>query len=604
MSKKDSTYRETLRSLKQGQKKLLEEYGPYIDKIRDGAQSIDEEIGFSETAKETLKKTKAVAQEIGIPEAAGAIGDTLQSGFTAGKKGAKAIDDELALSSTLRDAGQSLNSSLVRPSQDYLEKVGIVSAISEVGQRAEALYGDVRFAAKPYLEPEDLTELLLDTRSELIYITACVLQVSTKKAENWLGEFGKLLTAKLAGVLGTTTLFGLVGAFGTAGTGTAIAGLSGAAATNATLAWVGGLLGGGMATGVILTAGVGLVVGVGAYKLFDSEARSIEDLHETDRGVVETAGLLVAAIDELLAQDPIQLSGAEAQLFLQNTLVPYHKALVDEAEDMCSRLDKKNAFAYRQHVLKDFEPTVIAGFSHFVEQSDFGIESLIGGVIYALLTRTALDGSAEQDAVLAALRRSNNELSDLSESQISDYLAQQSPEQLQGIANNTKGIYHEIRWVEDYNASHNDSFARFMEATNHPGVDVEIVDAASGEVLKQWQHKATDSSGKISEHFERHSEIDVLATDEVASQLPGVDSSGFSNRELSADVDAVIGAMATNTVEDRVQESVGLVGLATAGREAIEVLQGRSNLDHSARRLTGNIIQAAGATGITAYLFG
>ncbi|MDM8561046.1 hypothetical protein [Candidatus Parabeggiatoa sp. HSG14] len=73
-----------------------------------------------------------------------------------------------------------------------------------------------------------------------------------------------------AGTLASATAFGLVAAFGTAGTGTAIASLSGAAATNATLAVIGGGTlaagGGGAAAGAtILTGGAALVViGIGA----------------------------------------------------------------------------------------------------------------------------------------------------------------------------------------------------------------------------------------------------------------------------------------------------------------------------------------------------
>jgi len=575
----------------------------FIEKAHDKAQALDEQIGLSDAVVETASKARDVARDIGIPEAAEVLSDKLESAYGAGVKGARALDAELGLSDRLGSANDKFQSFVVSPSREYLEEAGVTAAVSDAGQRAETIYGNIRFAAKPYLEPEDVTELLRDTRSELIYITACVLQISPQKAENWLGEFGKLLTAKLAGVLGTTTLFGLVATFGTAGTGTAIAGLSGAAATSATLAWVGGLLGGGMATGAILTAGVGLVVGVGAYKLFGSEARSIEDLHETDRGVVETAGLLVATIDELLAEEEIQLSGAEAQLFLRNTLVPYHQALVDEAEDICSRLDGKNALAYRQHVLRDFEPVVLDGFSHFVEQSDFGLESVVGGVIYALLTRTAVDGSAEQNAVLDALRRSSGELTDLSEPEISDYLAQQSPEQLQGIASNVKGIYHEIRWVQDYNANHSDSFARLMDATNHPGIDIEIVDGGTGEVTDCFQLKATNSSGLVTEHLSNYPDVEVLATSEVASRFPDVASSGFSNEELAQDVVAVNEALISNTIEDRVLESAGLVGLVAAGREAIEVLQGRSTLEESAKKTVGNVVMAAGASGVTAFLF-
>lgn len=509
----------------------------------------------------------------------------------------------MGISAKLGEAGDAIHASVIEPSLEYMEDVGVTDVVARTGKHAEVLYGNIRFATKPYFEPEDVRELLLNTRKELIYITACVLQISPQKAENWLGEFGKLLTAKMAGVLGTGTLFGLVSTFGTAGTGTAIASLSGAAATNATLAWVGGLLGGGMATGAILTAGVGVVVGVAAYKLFGSTARSFDELKEVDRGIVETAGALVAILDELLARHTIDLGGEEAQLFLENTLIPYHKALVDGEDDICSRLDAKNAIAYRQHVLRDFEPVVLAGFGYFFEQSEFKSESIIGGVIYALLSRTALDGSEKEQTVLDALRRSKNELNDASELDLANYLADQSPEQLQGIANNVKGIYHEMRWVNDYNSEPGESFARIMGATNHPGFDVEIVDSSSGNVITRYQHKATDASGAIRDFQEKNPDIDVLATSEAAARMEGIESSGFSNLELTGEVGGVFDAVEDNTIEAQIIKYAGLVGLAAAGREAIAVLQGKATPSEAAEGSLSSIIQAATATGLTAYLF-
>jgi hypothetical protein len=68
-----------------------------------------------------------------------------------------------------------------------------------------------------------------------------------------------------AGIVFSSSTLGLVAAFGTASTGTAISSLGGAAATNAALAWLGGgslaAGGGGVAAGgVVLTGGVVIVV--------------------------------------------------------------------------------------------------------------------------------------------------------------------------------------------------------------------------------------------------------------------------------------------------------------------------------------------------------
>ncbi|MCF6274873.1 MAG: hypothetical protein L3J05_03825 [Robiginitomaculum sp.] len=61
---------------------------------------------------------------------------------------------------------------------------------------------------------------------------------------------------------------------------------------------------------------------------------------------------------------------------------------------------------------------------------------------------TALDGSLKQEFILEALRRPDNGLHEASESELSEYLHSYTSEQLQGAANNVKGVYHELIYVE------------------------------------------------------------------------------------------------------------------------------------------------------------
>jgi hypothetical protein len=124
------------------------------------------------------------------------------------------------------------------------------------------------------------------------------MQISPGEAEKLAAQFGTVVASKIAGIAASGALLSLVSSFGTAGTGTAIASLSGAASTSATLAWVGGLLGGGMATGAVLTGGVSIVVGLGAYKALGSERRDFEFLDENEQRVVQYCWMLIAIIDD------------------------------------------------------------------------------------------------------------------------------------------------------------------------------------------------------------------------------------------------------------------------------------------------------------------
>lgn len=87
--------------------------------------------------------------------------------------------------------------------------------------------------------------------------------IAAIEAKDILGGTAAATTASAAA---TTGVGSLVGAFGTASTGTAISGLSGAAATSATLAWLGGgslaAGGGGVFVGTIILGGVTIAPGI------------------------------------------------------------------------------------------------------------------------------------------------------------------------------------------------------------------------------------------------------------------------------------------------------------------------------------------------------
>ena len=192
-------------------------------------------------------------------------------------------------------------------------------------------------------------------------------------------------------------------------------------------------MGGGMAAGALVVSGVGILVGIGAYKLLASTARDFDTLPDEDKQIVSTAGTLLAAIQEQLDQDEIELTAEDATLFVEQSLVPFQEYLDKHSDAICSRLDNKNAIAYRQHVLKDFKPVVVEGFRQYARHAPVGVEAIIGGVFYGLITNTVLDGSSEELFVLEALRRSKGSLQDASEADLAVYLDSLSPEQMRGV---------------------------------------------------------------------------------------------------------------------------------------------------------------------------
>jgi hypothetical protein len=482
---------------------------------------------------------------------------------------------------------------------------------SEFTDAVENLYGKLRHSVWKPKTSDSARQLLQVTRDELLHIVACVLQISRKGAEKWADQFGRAIASKLVAAGATTSLLAAVATFGTAGTGTAIASLHGAAAASATLAWIGGLVGGGMLAGSLLTGGIGIAVGFASYKAFGSKARKFEELEAIDKRVVEACGGLAAAIGEGLdsgAFDDAPVEHMEAMH--RKALIPLYQVLVENKGDICSRLDRKNAVAFRQHALKDFERNVIEGVAEFVSSkgsrlsrlSESYREYMIGGVTYALLSRSAVGSDEDSQLVLEAIRRSSTALHEASEAEITDYLSVMSSEQLKGFASNVKGIYHELAYVRHYNETNSDTYAELHEAINHPGADVQIKDRATDEVLKEIQLKATDNPGYVEEHMRRYPETEILVTEEGAYEA-GVSSSGFRDEEVERKVAEESGALASNMELDQAAEAAGLAGLISLGRNAVDVLQGRKSMEESAVSVMESMTIASAATGIAAFLF-
>lgn len=592
------------------QKRLIETTGSVVDLTSEASAAVGKKIGEFDRQHGVTEKIRlsggligeavtSMDKKVGVSKAASKTKDAIAS---AGRRVGETAD-KIAEHVGAYKAAESVENAAKKIADQYqLQK-----HLREIGKKVETVYGSTRSFIKPYFLPETPDQLLRNAKSELAYTSACIMQISSDDAEKVAAQFGKVVTSKIAGVAATGALLSLVSTFGTAGTGTAIASLSGAASSSATLAWVGGLLGGGMATGAVLTGGVGLIVGLGAYKALSSERRDFESLEEIEQRVLQYCWMLIAIIDEHLQGDCAKFNAGQARTLLHDTLLPLQEMLKSNSDAICNNLDAKNAAAFRQHVLKDFGPTVIEPFRVFVEdelvRKTLRYEYVIGGVIYALLTRSAVDSTIEDQLVLVALRRSDPDLANASESDISNYLVGYDEKQLKGIANNVKGIYHELMWVEQYNATHTDTRAELYEATNYPGADVRLVDKKTGEAIAEYQLKATDSVDYVEEHQMRYTEVEVIATDEVANRMEDVEASNNLNSELTANTEGSIDELADNTLGDRTLEGAGLAATVATGQELVEMLQGKKEFPDAVKETIKKSGTAGVATAIAAYLF-
>ena len=384
-----------------------------------------------------------------------------------------------------------------------------------------------------------------------------------------------IATAKVTGVAASAGIFGLVSTLGTAGTGTAIGTLSGAASTSATIAWIGGLFGGGMAAGAVVLPAVGIIAGAAAAvairKKFFSRQRTLADLQLFEREVLFAADNLLRPLSAIARGEQANPSERELTIFAHDGLRPLLKRLHQhlriptnqhesrsEEDRFASILAPKcyRALVRNFNILKKLEEILsqpkripaskrLSKFLDRIFRSLFRTQTRVGPTTHLssvalavtfqrLLSDNISTLSLEQDLVLDALRRSTSDLKDASVQELADYVQELSPEALRGVMSNTKGIYHEMLFVQAFNAEHSEVTARLMEATNYPGADVQFM--MEGDVIGEVQLKAVSSPSLVHKHLLLYPDTKILATEETAAMMDGIDSSGFRNAILSSAV--------------------------------------------------------------------
>lgn len=201
----------------------------------------------------------------------------------------------------------------------------------------------------------------------------------------------------------------------------------------------------------------------------------------------------------------------------------------------------------------------------------------IASVCANLVNRHFQFSSIQEQLVIAAIRRSSSKLENASYEELGDYVGGFTPQSFVGFSNNVKGIYHELLFVHSENTDGDNVTAELFEATNHPGADVKIIEG--GEVINEVQLKATDLPSLVERHIDRHPNIPVVATEEVASQMDGVLSSGASNHELEERVGSTAKELSENNPLGHAEDVAVTSGLISATVEASKVLKGEKSVN-------------------------
>lgn len=227
----------------------------------------------------------------------------------------------------------------------------------------------------------------------------------------------------------------------------------------------------------------------------------------------------------------------------------------------------------------------------------------IAAVLMNLRNQWMVSNTIEEQLILDAIRRSNSALHDASTTELGNYVRGLDDVQLRGLANNIKGIYHELLFVHDYNDKHTETEAELYESTNHPGSDVVIRDAETGEILRRLQLKATDSDYYAAHGADRDPLVERLATDEAANQSANVAPSGYLNSHLEADVGQQCGQLPDVSAVAQVEIGAETGAFVAGFLRAMECANGKTTPTAAIKKFTADTAIAAGSTAFVAFLF-
>lgn len=190
-------------------------------------------------------------------------------------------------------------------------------------------------------------------------------------------------------------------------------------------------------------------------------------------------------------------------------------------------------------------------------------DAAILAVATKLAALPSIELSATDLAVLAALRRAHPSAGETQE-ELGEWLAQMDHQQLQGVVSNTKGVLHEMLFVELENSDGDTVLAAQFEQTNNPGFDIIFSDSDADH---SWaaQLKATDSASYVREWLDEHPNDQILVTSEIANRM-GLETSGISNADLTADTNSLVGMLIKANEDDDIWDyvpSLGAISVAT-----------------------------------------
>lgn len=415
----------------------------------------------------------------------------------------------------------------------------------------------------------------------------------------------RALSVKLAAAGTTAGLFSIASILGTASTGTAISSLSGAAFNSAALAWIGG----GVATGGWIVLGAAAAGGAVAYfgtrkviSKWTGKRRKKKSLDPQETRFVETCLMLATAFRERANQnatlDPITAETLQQNLkgdFIEQLDLCIAK-VADWPDIPLMKLEDRKRDMVE---LFDALSTINSQKPSTGKTTSAAAPVLTGAVSATILKLISPDlpsFSDDEKLVLEALRRSNNSLTDATEAELSAHVQSLSIDQIAGLKNNVKGIYHELAFQQRENLDGDEYIVELFGDTNHAGADVRIINTLTGDI-SEVQLKATNYAAYVRAHNERYEDIEVLSTSEVAEASPDWGSSEFSNADLTEDTDLALRKLGHDTDAD-VLDSMGIAAMVSLTVNAKAMLKGETLSTAAKQKIIQDGVVAASVAGL------
>ncbi|MBU2994116.1 hypothetical protein Q4555_07935 [Octadecabacter sp. 1_MG-2023] len=412
----------------------------------------------------------------------------------------------------------------------------------------------------------------------------------------------RALSVKLAAAGTTAGLFSIASILGTASTGTVISSLSGAAFNSAALAWIGGSVatGGWIVLGAA-TAG-GAVAYFGSRKIINKwtgKRRKKKSLDEQEMRFVETCLMLATAFRERAGQNSVldPITAHTLQQHLTDDLLNQLDICIAKVTDWPD-LPRRKLEDRKVDLIKLFG--AISSFEREKTSTTSAATPLFTGVVSAtvlkLMSSNLPSFTDDEELVLQALRRSNNSLANASNIDLSNYVQDLSMDQIAGLKNNVKGIYHELAFQQRENLDGDEYIVELFEDTNHAGADVRIINTVTGN-CSEVQLKATNYESYVREHNQKYENIEVLTTSEIADASPDWGDSGFSNAEITDDTGLALQKLSQGT-EAAVIDSMAVAAMVTLATNAKSMLKGDALSTAEKQKIIQDGVVAASVAGL------